>query len=315
MLTMPYARKVGPLEEAQIKERYGAGENALEIASVLGVCAATVRATLRKLGLKLDRGPRISEDRARQAITLLAEGWSAREVGRRLGLSRRRIHNLQETRAGQVKDELLTAQKEQVLRLRLEGHSAGAIAKQLKVRPRRILYILELLGLPGDRHAPRTGLTAQQIEVIIVSYLRGDSTQDLGQQFGVADGTIAGVLRRHGVSLRRSGFQTGTSHHNWNGGKYVHGGYVMVRLQPDDPFFSMARKKVDGASYVLEHRYVMAKSLGRVLGDHETVHHIDGDRANNRIENLQLRKGRHGAGQAHRCADCGSTNIVSTRLS
>jgi hypothetical protein len=39
---------------------------------------------------------------------------------------------------------------------------------------------------------------------------------------------------------------------------------------------------------VLEHRYVMAEHLGRPLTDEEVVHHRDGDRKNNAIENLEL---------------------------
>lgn len=42
--------------------------------------------------------------------------------------------------------------------------------------------------------------------------------------------------------------------------------------------------------YVLEHRAVMALHLGRPLNEGEMVHHLDGNRSNNKLENLRLLK-------------------------
>jgi hypothetical protein len=39
---------------------------------------------------------------------------------------------------------------------------------------------------------------------------------------------------------------------------------------------------------VLEHRVVMAEHIGRPLTRDENVHHLDGDRTNNRLDNLEL---------------------------
>jgi len=61
-------------------------------------------------------------------------------------------------------------------------------------------------------------------------------------------------------------------------------GYVLEFLNPGNKFYAMANK----SGYVMQHRLVMAKHLDRVLGETEIVHHINGDKTDNRIENLNL---------------------------
>ena len=67
-------------------------------------------------------------------------------------------------------------------------------------------------------------------------------------------------------------------------------------------------------NWMPEHRYVMQQHLGRVLTKDETVHHKNGDRSDNRLENLQLMTGKHGKHAAFKCLDCGSHNVAPVDL-
>ena len=67
-----------------------------------------------------------------------------------------------------------------------------------------------------------------------------------------------------------AGFGIGEKNSNWKGGRMeTRKGYILVKLYPDDFFYSMTDK--DG--YVSEHRLVVARALGRCLHRWEIVHH------------------------------------------
>lgn len=73
----------------------------------------------------------------------------------------------------------------------------------------------------------------------------------------------------------------GNKNPKWKGGRMNDNfGYVLV-WNPQHPC-------CNNLGYVREHRLVMEEKVGRLLKSKEVVHHINGIKNDNRLENLQL---------------------------
>ena len=168
------------------------------------------------------------------------------------------------------------------------------------------------------KYTVKRQLTESQINECIRLYKQGEWIVNISKKIGFGQRKISIALKNAGVDVPVPGFRFGDKHHIWNGGRSNHPeGYTYVLIYPDDPFYDMAikSKSKPKSRYVLEHRLVMARHLGRLLLKSETVHHIYGNKHNNAVCNLQLRQGKHGKGSVHQCVDCGSFNIRSVKLS
>ena len=93
--------------------------------------------------------------------------------------------------------------------------------------------------------------------------------------------------RKCAQKVKPAAYPTKRKHYNWGRGKTNCRGYVMVHA-PDHPVCQGNTRK-----YVLEHRLVMENHLGRYLESHESVHHINGVKNDNRIENLEMWTTKH----------------------
>lgn len=71
---------------------------------------------------------------------------------------------------------------------------------------------------------------------------------------------------------------SGNNNSNWKGGRIkISSGYVIIK---SPGHYHNTR------GYMLEHRYLMEKHIGRTLKTSENIHHINGIKDDNRIENL-----------------------------
>ena len=89
------------------------------------------------------------------------------------------------------------------------------------------------------------------------------------------------IASRKKMSKSLKGKNRGKDNYLWKGGKYIGSdGYRWI--------YSESKYKENKYPYIKEHRYVMSQKLGRKLFDYEIVHHINGNKLDNRIENLLL---------------------------
>jgi len=115
-------------------------------------------------------------------------------------------------------------------------------------------------------------------------------------------GECTASIRCPVCSGRRSPIiQSGENNHYWKGGRRkTSQGYMYVRLQLNDMFPQMTNK----SGYVFEHRLVMAQHIGRCLLKQEVVHHKNGIRDDNGIENLELMPDSLNHSKMSACANC-----------
>jgi hypothetical protein len=139
-------------------------------------------------------------------------------------------------------------------------------------------------GRPGQSRPPwnRLAVSAAIRSALRAAY-NGDpqaSAAKLAPRFGLGSTVIKRILREDGVTMRRPGGRPGRLGYAWKGGRVVSGGYVMA-WKPDHPY---AMK----TGYIMEHRLVAERVLGRYLRPDEIVHHRDGIRHHNHPRNLQV---------------------------
>ena len=83
-------------------------------------------------------------------------------------------------------------------------------------------------------------------------------------------------------------------------------GYIRVKVATDDWRFPMA----DGKGWALEHRLVIADHLRELIPSRKTVHHKNGIRNDNRLENLELWESHHPPGQRSSDPHCPTCRCI-----
>lgn len=314
-------RQFSPEQDKRLAVEYEAGSTYRELALLHGGTDISVRSAVRRGGgvpRRAGKRTKWSSASEEEALCLYRAGSSVRALARRYVVNDVVISALLRDAGeplhpgGRSHPRFRSKEEREELVFRYEaGASVAALAKQYGCTAPTIRNAI----LRGGGGLRRPGVskfwTDELIAWVVSQYLTDRSQQSIADELGVSQTAISGRLRQAGA-IPPATRLFGPDHHSWVDGRTMRapGGYVWVTpFEEDLPYCTPTSN-----GYVLEHRLVMGRALGRKLRKSETVHHINGRQSDNRLENLQLRQGKHGSGVVMVCNSCGSHDVQAVEI-
>ena len=176
--------------------------------------------------------------------------------------------------------QLVESRLDEVISLRAQGRSAKEIGALFGVPSYIVQTVFQVQKLP----APKKGIPLDKEPLVREMYLSGVLPRTIAGSLGLPVKKVrcfvAKNIREKMPNLPKIPL-FGQNNPAWNGGKKrFRKGYAYV---PNGELDARGR-----TLYVPEHRLLMERHLGRKLLKTEVVHHTNGDRTDNRIENLMI---------------------------
>jgi len=311
-------RAVRREQEEEVRKLYAEGLSANALSKKFNCSGGTITAVLRRNGASVRSWRVLSVSQVDEMVRRWDAGESRNAIASVMGSKGETVDRALRARGrapvSRRPSAISSEQEQELIRLHNEGVSMATLEERYGCSRPTIYKALRRNGVavaPPGRTRWRT-FSDEQVDEMVRRWDAGESQSAIAKSFDTTQVIIGRALLWRGRRPeRRTNHSRGPAHGSWKGGRIRwESGYVGIKVDPDDPMFAMAT----AGGYVPEHRLVMARSIGRVLTHHETVHHINGVRDDNDISNLQLRTTKHGSGVIMQCLDCGSRNVVATAL-
>lgn len=283
------------VDDAKIIEMYTAGTPISDIAQATHTSWTSVYRVLERNDVPRRRGN--DADRQEKIIQLYEQGMRVADIQAEVGCGgstlARTLRRGGVTRRKPPRDRPvpLVMRAKELAEAYRSGRTLESLGEEFNASGAGVRYVLLREGVELREHKggrPPRKFTEDEMTWMLENRQAGVSLADIAEHLHADPRTIREALRPYGLDVRKA--------RRWVNKQ----GYVLI---PDGQ-----------GGRVLEHRAVLATALGRALLPSETVHHINGDKTDNRLENLQLRQGGHGKGSAFQCRSCGSHDVEAVSL-
>lgn len=183
-----------------------------------------------------------------------------------------------------------------------ESNGIHAAVKVGNVDISTVYRILKRYGIPTKASMRCRGEVRDKA---IELYKSGVSSEKVAEILGVSDVYVVYVARKAGVEIRPSGARKGITLSEEHKNRMSESQKARHNLPQYDGFNGYGREQADSRGYIkvlcpghpraskhqhyiYMHIVIAEQTLGRRLNQDEVVHHINGDKSDNRPENLKV---------------------------
>lgn len=128
-------------------------------------------------------------------------------------------------------------------------------------------------------------------------YNEGASVEGVANSFGISLGTMRRIMYKYNIkirSIKETWALRYSKDRSWalcgrTGRTVAPKGYIYINANTFEPEeYELFKPMMKKGNQIFEHRVVMARHLGRPLDQKEVIHHKNGVKDDNRLENLEI---------------------------